>query len=69
MKFYTEMPLPNVVAVEIDGKLVGYGKVTGGETPVIKPEYMLFLRAQKDGKYIPVSGQRFAGLSFRIINK
>ena len=36
---------------------------------IVRPEYLLFLRKQKDGTYVSASNQRFAGKSARIINR
>jgi len=68
MSFQSRMPLPNVMSVVLDGKVTGYATVSGDKPYVVTPEYLLFLRRQKDGSYAPASGQRYAGKSSRMIN-
>ncbi|QDU55726.1 hypothetical protein [Aeoliella mucimassa] len=60
--------LPLLVGTEIDGVITSYGSSTPIETYDIHPEYLLYLKKYKDDLYVPVSGQRFSGLSVRLLN-
>ena len=64
----TELLLPNLVRVMIDGEITGYGGSQPIETQKIEPEYLLFLRRLNDDRYVPVTGQRYSGMSVRTLN-
>jgi len=68
ISFQSRLPRPNIVEVVINDAVVG-GGVLSDEMEWITPEYLVFLNRDKDGRYIPTSGQRFAGESLRIINE
>jgi hypothetical protein len=62
----SKLLLPVVVPVVIDGAIVDYGEVVRGDkTYTVEPEYLLYLRHVDGTKYIPVTGQRYSGLSVR----
>lgn len=54
--------------VKEDGEVTGYG----GSQPIsvheIEPEYLLYLRRFDGDRYVPVSGQRYSGMSVRMLN-
>ena len=66
--FRTELFLPNLVRVVIDGQITGYGGSQPIETYKIEPEYLLYLRRLEGGGYVPVTGQRYSGMSVRTLN-
>ena len=62
----TQLLIPVVAPVVIDGGIVDYGKVIGGEkTYTIEPEDLLYLRHLDGDNYVAVTGQRYSGLSVR----
>ena len=67
-EFRTRLLLPRLVQVDIDGEITGYGGSSPIETYTIEPEYLVYLRKLKDNQYVPVTGQRFSGMSVRILN-
>jgi hypothetical protein len=62
----TQLLLPSMVSIEIDGQIIGYGGSI--DTYKIEPEYLLYLRRLDDDKYVPVTGQQYAGMSVRLLN-
>jgi hypothetical protein len=60
--------LPSLVRVVIDGQVNGYGGSQPLETYEIEPEYLLYLRKLNDEEYVPVTGQRYSGMSVRTLN-
>ncbi len=59
---------PNLVTIEIGGQVTGYEGAEPMETYKIEPEYLLYLRRHSDDKYVPVTGQRYSGMSVRTLN-
>jgi hypothetical protein len=59
---------PNLVTIEIGGQVTGYEGPEPMETYKIEPEYLLYLRRHSDDKYVPVTGQRYSGMSVRTLN-
>jgi hypothetical protein len=59
---------PNLVPIEIDGQVTGYEGAEPIETCKFEPEYLLYLRRLSDDKYVPVTGQRYSGMSVRTLN-
>ena len=64
----TSLLLPSLVRVEVDGAVVGYGESHSMKTYKIEPEYLLYLRRLNGERYVPVTGQRYSGLSARTLN-
>lgn len=65
----TRMLLPSLSAVEIDGVITDWGIMDGSEKTSIVPEYLIYLkRSSRDNGFIPVTGQRWAGSSVRLLN-
>ena len=67
LDFQSRMSVPTIVQVVTDGH-IDQVAASGLEPTIITPEYLLFLQQQEDGRFKPVSGDRFAGRSSRIIN-
>lgn len=63
-----QLLLPSLVSVVIDGQVTGYGGSQPIETYKIEPEYLLYLRRLNGDKYVPVTGQRYSGMSVRTLN-
>jgi hypothetical protein len=64
----TRLLLPSFVTVVVDGQITGYGGSQPIKTYKIEPEYLLYLRKLSDDKYVPVTGQRYSGMSVRTLN-
>lgn len=77
----TELLLPFLAEIRGDGQVTGYvpvqlrddmavGKThtTVIQTYKIEPEYLLYLRRLEGDRYVPVTGQRYSGLSVRMLN-
>lgn len=64
----TNLLLPNLVRVAIDDQVTGYGGSQPIDTYKIEPEYLLYLRRLEGGRYVPVTGQRYSGMSVRTLN-
>ncbi len=66
--------LPNLVATELDGQIIGYGLIESSADSgnllksTIEPEYLLFLRKRADGRFDPVTGHRYSRMSVRLLN-
>ena len=63
-----ELLLPNLVRVVIDGQVTRYGGSHPIDSHKIEPEYLLYLRRLEGDRYVPVTGQRYSGMSMRTLN-
>ena len=64
----TQLMLPSLVSTVIDGQVTGYAESQPIETYKIEPEYLLYLRRVDGNGYVPVTGQRYSGMSVRTLN-
>lgn len=66
--------LPNFTRTELDGEIIEYGLIESNAgdklivSRTIEPEYLLFLRLRTDGRFDPVTGQRYSGMSVKLLN-
>ncbi|MFO0943872.1 MAG: hypothetical protein U0930_24310 [Pirellulales bacterium] len=67
-RFDTRLKLPVLVQTWINDTVDGYLANDPIETTTVEPEYLLFLRQRDDKCFEPISGQRYSGLSVRILN-
>ncbi|MEM7476572.1 MAG: hypothetical protein AAF483_16415 [Planctomycetota bacterium] len=60
----------DLCAVEVDGQIVGLAPIQHRAQREIIPEYLIYLKhsGQDDDHFVPVTGQRWAGLSVRMLN-
>lgn len=66
--FQERMLLPNLISVEIDGKITGWGLGESLPETEVVPEYLLYLKySGRENIFVPVTGQRWAGASVRIL--
>jgi hypothetical protein len=64
----TQLLLPSLVRLVMDGEVAGYGGSQPIETYKIEPEYLLYVRKLNGKEYVPVTGQRYSGMSVRTLN-
>lgn len=63
------MLLPNLTAVEIGGKIIDWGMNESFGKNEVVPEYLLYLKhSGHENIFVPVTGQRWAGASVRLLN-
>ena len=56
------------VPVVTEGEITGYAHAIGGnKTETVEPEYLVFLQKLTGGGYAPITGQRYSGLSVKIL--
>lgn len=66
--FQERMLLPNLISVEIDGKITGWGLGESLPETEVVPEYLLYLKySGRENIFVPVTGQRWAGASVRLL--
>jgi|JI10StandDraft_1071094.scaffolds.fasta_scaffold15308_11 hypothetical protein len=62
------MLLPNLIPVEIDGKITDWGLDKSLPETEIVPEYLLYLKhSGRENVFVPVTNQRWAGASVRLL--
>lgn len=65
----TRKLLPNLCAVEIDGKIVDWTILRNQVRHEITPEYLLYLKeTDQKGTFVPTTGQRWSAASVRLLN-
>lgn len=66
--FQERMLLPNLISVEIDDKITGWGLGESLPETEVVPEYLLYLKySGRENIFVPVTGQRWAGASVRFL--
>jgi hypothetical protein len=67
-KLCDRVVLPGLVRVIKEGQTVAYADSNPNTMHSVVPEYLLYLRKVNEGQYVPVTGQRFSGMSVRTLN-
>ena len=64
-KFFTRTKVPSFAVTINDKNEATY--TTFGEFRIVTPRYIIFLKTDQVGNYIPASGQKFARMSFHRV--